>query len=164
VLIAVQPLQSIRADYSQQYWTGRTRYSKQLCTYPLQDTVQQTAVHLPTAGHSNRQQTLRSTITDLYHAIQQSLTVSSMTAVNSNGMTSCHIAVSMVWHLECSQQQWRTQEFCSGGVQQIQFRTEGRKKRNCVQFYDVLKWVLNFTMWLNICCSVKSIIYRKRLK
>jgi len=24
-------------------------------------------------------------------------------------------------------EQWRTQEFCSGGVQQIQFRTEGRE-------------------------------------
>jgi len=36
----------------------------------------------------------------------------------------------VVWKLDvndCGQSQWRTQEFYSGGVQQIQFRTEDRK-------------------------------------
>ena len=33
-------------------------------------------------------------------------------------------------YVVCGVQQWRTQEFCSGGVQQIQLRTEDRENRD----------------------------------
>jgi hypothetical protein len=40
------------------------------------------------------------------------------------------IAINLVREVNCQSGQWRTHEFCFGGVQQIQLRTEGGENRD----------------------------------